>query len=83
MAFVNVERHFPPIRSCRDFVQIFLEALPVVVGDYRVSNFHIICEVCYEIVKSMIDVVYVYYEYYWFENRALWDATSDWCPIRG
>ncbi len=63
--------------------QIFFEALPVAVGDYRVSDFRIICEFCYKIVKSKIDVGYVYYEQYCSENRALWDATSDWCPIRG
>ncbi len=61
MPFVNVEMHFRPIRPCRDFAQIFLEALHVAVGDYRVSDFHI-CEFCYKIVKSKIDVVYVYYE---------------------
>ncbi len=59
MAFVNVEKHFPPIRPCRDFAQIFLEALSVAVGDYRVSDFRIICEFCYKIVKAKIDVVYI------------------------
>ncbi len=62
MAIVNVERYFPPIKPCGDFAQIILEALPVAVGDYRASDFHIICEFCYKIVKSKIDVVCVYYE---------------------
>ena len=67
MIFVDVKRNFRTIRSCRDFVQVFLEALPVTVR-YWIFDICIVFEFCSEVVNSSY-IIYAYHKQHWFKNR--------------
>ena len=54
MAFVGAKRNFPSIRPCWGIAQVFLETLFVDRWDDRISHFHIVCEFCDEVIKSIM-----------------------------
>ena len=57
MAFVNVDKHLLTFKPCWDFVQVFVEALFVMVWVYCIYDF--VCKFCNKVLKFNNHVIYV------------------------
>ncbi len=83
VAFDDIESHFSSLRPIWYLSQVLLEAYPIVVGDYRDTDFRIIGKLGNKVIKSNVAIIYVNYKQCWSKNRTLWDSTCDWSPIWG